>query len=231
MKEILPGCYMISLNFVNAYLIEEDSKFILIDTGYPNSALKIINELETIGKKPTDIEKILVTHCHTDHSGSLAELKRITKAPAYMHALDAEMVRAGKTLRPYQPGPGVINHVLTRIISGNTPNSIEACEIDYELIDGEVLPFGDGIEAIHIPGHCAGQLAFLWNKHNGVIFVADAAKNILGLDWSFIYEDIDEGKRSLAKILNLKFETALFGHGKPIFKNAAQRFKKKWEVF
>jgi len=231
MKEILPGCYMIALNFVNAYLIEEEGKFTLIDTGYPNSASKIIQELESIGKHPTDINQILVTHCHSDHSGSLAELKRLTKARVYMHAQDADMVREGKTLRPYQPGPGLINYILTRLISGNTPSNIEACEIDYELSNDEVLPFGDGIEAIHIPGHCAGQLAFLWRKHNGVLFVADAAKNIFGLDYSFIYEDLDEGKKSLRKISNLKFGTAVFGHGKPIFKNAAQRFQKKWGDF
>ena len=148
-----------------------------------------------------------------------------------MHAQDADMVREGKTLRPYQPGPGLINYILTRLISGNTPSNIEACEIDYKLSNDEVLPFGDGIEAIHIPGHCAGQLALLWKKHNGVLFVADAAKNIFGLDYSFIYEDIDEGKKSLRKISNLKFGTAVFGHGKPIFKNAAQRFQKKWGDF
>jgi glyoxylase-like metal-dependent hydrolase (beta-lactamase superfamily II) len=231
MKEILPGCYMIALNFVNAYLIEEEGKFTLIDTGYPNSASIISQKLESIGKHLTDIEQILVTHCHSDHSGSLAELKRLTKAPVYMHALDADMVRAGVTLRSYQPGPGVLNNVLTKLISGNTPSTIEACEVDHELSDGEQLPFGEGIKAIHIPGHCAGQLAFLWKKHQGVLFAADAAKNMFGLDWSFIYEDINEGKRSLAKISNLKFETALFGHGKPIFKNAAQRFKRKWGDF
>ena len=37
------------------------------------------------------------------------------------------------------------------------------------MSDGEVLPFAGGIRAVHAPGHCAGQLAFFWPRHGGVL--------------------------------------------------------------
>ena len=230
MKELRTGCKMISLGIVNAYLIEEAGQFILIDTGYPDSAPKLLKAINELERSPADVQHILVTHCHADHSGSLAEMKRICNASVYMHALDAELVRQGRTLRPYQPGPGVLNSIVNRFMSGMSPSKIEACDIDYEVSDGDVLPFAGGIQAIHIPGHCAGQLAFLWKKDGGLLFVADAASNMFGLGWSFIYEDLEEGKRSLAKLSNLDFQAACFGHGKPILKNAAQRFRNKWDI-
>jgi glyoxylase-like metal-dependent hydrolase (beta-lactamase superfamily II) len=78
-----------------------------------------------------------------------------------------------------------------------------------------------------VPGHCAGQLVFLWPHHGGVLFAADIAGNMLGLSWSVIYEDFKEGKSSLAKVGNLDFDVACFGHGKAIVGGAAERFRQK----
>jgi glyoxylase-like metal-dependent hydrolase (beta-lactamase superfamily II) len=30
------------------------------------------------------------------------------------------------------------------------------------VADGETLPIAGGLHVVHIPGHCAGQVAFLW---------------------------------------------------------------------
>ena len=49
-----------------------------------------------------------------------------------------------------------------------------------------------------------------------------------GLDYSIAYEDIEEGKRSLCKLAELEFNTAVFGHGKPIRENAAAQFRARW---
>ena len=40
----------------------------------------------------------------------------------------------------------------------------------------------DGLQVIHTPGHCAGQVAFLWPREGGVLFVGDAAANT---HWGF----------------------------------------------
>jgi glyoxylase-like metal-dependent hydrolase (beta-lactamase superfamily II) len=93
-KLIVEGLWQISLGTVNAFLVDS-GELTLIDTGFPDNAGKIVQAVESLGRKPADIRHILVTHCHPDHTGSLAAIKRLTSAPAYMHAADAAMVRKG----------------------------------------------------------------------------------------------------------------------------------------
>src|SRR5215207_10195881 len=95
-KQLVPGVYAIPLGPVNAYLIDDSDpspdsgqSLTLIDTGIPGSAEQIMQAVRELGRQPADIRHILVTHCHPDHSGSLAALKAATGADTYMHAEDA----------------------------------------------------------------------------------------------------------------------------------------------
>jgi glyoxylase-like metal-dependent hydrolase (beta-lactamase superfamily II) len=225
-KQVVSGLWELKISFVNAFLLHTGDGLALIDTGIPGSAPRIQEAVHSIGMKTTDIRHILVTHCHSDHSGSLAEMKRLTGAPATMHPVDAAMVREGKAGRPLKPAPGLINALICRFLLPGTPSEIEPAEIEHEVQDGETLP--GGLRAIHVPGHCAGQLAFLWPEHGGVLIAADAAANVFGLALSPMYEDVDEGRRSLSKLAGLEFEVACFGHGKAIPSGASGRFGRKW---
>jgi glyoxylase-like metal-dependent hydrolase (beta-lactamase superfamily II) len=225
-KPVVPGLWAVKIRFVNAYLLDTGDGLALIDTGIPGSAPTIQEALRSIGRSPADIRHILVTHCHSDHSGSLAEMKRLTGAPAAMHPVDAAMVREGKAIRPLKPAPGLLNAIICRFLLPGAPTEIEPAEIEHEVQDGETL--AGGLRAIHVPGHCAGQLAFLWPEHGGVLIAADAAANVFGLALSPMYEDVDEGRRSLSKLAGLEFEVACFGHGKPIPSGASRQFGRKW---
>lgn len=231
-KQIVPGLFEIPLGMVNAFLILEANGLTLIDTGVAQSSDKILAALQVLGKRPADIRHIIVTHCHGDHSGSLAEIKEKSDAPAYMHPEDAAMVRVGQSMRPLTPGPSLIARLLFPLFMNRFQHStIAPAEIEHEVTDGEELPVAGGLTAIHVPGHCAGQLALLWPQHGGVLFVADAAANIVRLGWSIVYEDLDVGKQSLARLAGLEFETACFGHGKTIVGGASARFRQKWSAF
>lgn len=225
---IVPGLWEVSLGFVNAFLLESPDGLAVIDTGIAGSAGKLLEAIKEIGREPTDVRHLLVTHCHSDHAGSVAELKRLTGATVTMHPLDAAMVRAGQALRPLKPAPGLFNAFVCRFLVPSAPTVVEAAEVEHEVSDGERLPIAGGLQAIHVPGHCAGQLAFLWPEHGGVLIAADAAANAFGLALSPLYEDLAEGQRSLAKLAALDFEIACFGHGKPIKSGATTQFRKKW---
>ena len=225
-KPVVPGLWRVKIKFVNAYLLDAGDGLVLIDTGIPGSAPTILEALRSIGRQPADIRHILVTHCHVDHAGSLAEMKRRTGAPATMHPVDAAMVREGKARRPLHPAPGLLNALVSRFVMAIATNAIEPAEIEHEARDGETLPMG--LRAIHVPGHCAGQLAFLWPQHGGVLIAADTAANVFGLALSPMYEDLSEGRRSLAKLAAMEFDVACFGHGKAIDSGAAGRFGQMW---
>ncbi len=224
--QVVPGLWEIRLGFVNTFLLDSGEGLVLIDTGPPGSGPRILEAIEAIGRTGSEIRHIFVTHCHSDHSGSLAEMKRATGASASMHPIDAAMVREGKSIRPLKPAPGLINALVCKFLVPKVPSDIEPVAIDREVRDGEFL--FEGLRAIHVPGHCEGQLALLWHRHGGVLIAADAAANAFGLALSPMYEDVEEGRRSLARLAALPFEVACFGHGRPMVSGASLQFRRKW---
>jgi glyoxylase-like metal-dependent hydrolase (beta-lactamase superfamily II) len=232
LEQILPSLYRVPLKAVNAFVIDlgEDG-LVLVDAGTPDDVGAILDAVGELGRRPADVRHILVTHCHADHAGGLAELKEATGAPAYMHPADAEMVRVGRALRPLTPTPGPLNRAVFWLFLRNGPKTLPVTGVEHEVSDGEVLPFAGGIRAVHAPGHCAGQLAFFWPRHGGVLFAADAAANVAGLlGLSPGHEDLEEGRRSAKKLAELDFETACFGHGRTIRRGASARFRKAFGV-
>ena len=229
-EQVVPGVYSISMGAVNAFLIDAPEELALIDTGTPGSAKVILEAIGEIGRNPDDLGSILVTHCHPDHSGSLAALTWATGAEAYMHPVDAAMVRQGKAVRSLKPAPGPLKRVLFRAFI-RPAATIEPSEIEHEIGDGEEIPVAGGIRAIHTPGHCEGQVSLFWPRQGGVLFVADACSNVGRLDLSLGYEDLEEGKSSLSKLARLDFEVACFGHGRPVRGGASRKFRKKWATY
>ena len=224
---VVPGLYAIPVGPVNTFLLDAPDGCTLIDSGLPGSTEKILDAIRALGKKPGDIRHILLTHAHPDHIGSFAAVKKATGASAYMHPSDAPIATSGKGFRPMKAAPGLLTGIMFRLFVRPLP-SVEAAPIEHLIEDGDELPIAGGIRAVHVPGHCAGQLAFQWRRDGGVLFAADTCSNMMGLGWSLGYEDLEEGKRSLRKLAKLDFNVACFGHGKAITEDASSRFREKW---
>lgn len=226
--EIVPGLVQIGLGMVSAYLLVEGDELTLIDTGIGGSAPKILEAVAGVGKRPADVKRILITHLHADHTGSLAELKRQTGAPVYMHPADAELVAKGIAGRPAKPAPGLIKSIIVPLAM-KRPQKVEPAETDEALADGQELPVAGGLRVIGAAGHATGQVVFLWPQHGGVLIAADVAGNLRDrLDYPILFEDQAEGERSLRRLAALDFEVAVFGHGRPITRRASERFRAKW---
>jgi glyoxylase-like metal-dependent hydrolase (beta-lactamase superfamily II) len=226
-SQIAPGIHMISLGIVNVYLVD-GKELALVDTGTAADTQRIVAAIREHGRDPSELRHILVTHCHPDHAGGLAALKRLTGAAAYMHPLAAAVVRGDEPARPLSATPGLLNRVLCKAFIPRPPWKIPPAGVEHEVLDGDVLPICGGIKAVHAPGHCSGQLAFHLMRGGGVLLAADAAANMLRLDLMLAYENIEMGRRSLAKLAGYNFEIAGFGHGAPILGGAAARFRNKW---
>jgi glyoxylase-like metal-dependent hydrolase (beta-lactamase superfamily II) len=227
LAQIAPGVHLISLGIVNAYLVDGD-ELVLVDTGTAGDAQRIVAAIREHGREPAELRHILVTHCHPDHAGGLAALKRLTGAAAYMHPLAAAVVRGAEPAKPMRAAPGLLNGILCKAFIPRPPWQIPPAGVEHEVLDGDVLPICGGIRAIHAPGHCAGQLAFHIMRGGGVLLAGDAAANIVRLDLMLAYENLETGRRSLAKLAGFNFEIAGFGHGAPILHGAAARFRKRW---
>lgn len=227
-KQVVPGLHQVSLGIANAYLFDDEGDLTLVDTGTAGSAERILAGVRELGKQPQDLRRILVTHLHADHTGSLAELKRRTGAQVYMHPADAERVRQGIASRPCVPAPGHIKGVLVRASMRGVAR-VEPAETDVAIEDGQELPVAGGLVVISAAGHTAGQVVFLWPRHGGVLIAGDAVSHLFGrLDLPMLFEDMALGMRDLQKLAALDFRVAVFGHGGPILEAASGQFRAKW---
>ena len=103
--EILPGIHQIDKVNCNCYFVKENDGWVLIDTGMPGNAKKILAYLSgTLHAQPSGIKTIIITHCHIDHIGSLSEMKKATGAKVAAHEADADFIAGKKQCRCRQEG-------------------------------------------------------------------------------------------------------------------------------
>lgn len=202
---------------VNCYLLKTEDGIAVLDTGFLGSAPKILDAARAIGGTTADIRHIVLTHAHPDHIGSAAALKRETGATVWAHPIDAPIMQAGTGFRPLHATPGLVNRLLTRFVLGRI-KSVEPVHVDRMLEDGECPSFLPDLTVVHVPGHCAGQIAFHWRRHGGVLFTADACINIRGPRLPPACEDLAMARRSLGRLTRLDFAMICFGHGRPVLR-------------
>jgi glyoxylase-like metal-dependent hydrolase (beta-lactamase superfamily II) len=241
LRPLTPHVYQLSLGFVNAFLIKgsadvkdpagnkcANGDLTLVDTGTPGSTPKIITALQKNGLDPASIRRIILTHAHTDHAGSVAQLKNLLHIPIWAHEDTALLVEAGLPGQlPLHVTPGLINKIIYQLFIKRGAQHIEATTIDRRLRDGEILPIAGGIRIIHTPGHATGHLSLLLEQ-DSLLLAADICANAGGLNYSTVYEDRETGRQSLLKAAAFDFDKAAFGHGGPIKTGAAAAIRAKF---
>ncbi|MGH3104962.1 MAG: MBL fold metallo-hydrolase [Gaiellaceae bacterium] len=119
---------------------------VVVDPGGDAAALRL--ELARSGAR---CAAILITHCHWDHLGGVADLAEGTGAPVYMAEAEAPVLE-----RPDDYFPGVP-------VRGYTADVLLAGDEVFELA-------GITFETLTVPGHSPGHLAF---HSDGVLFSGD----------------------------------------------------------
>jgi glyoxylase-like metal-dependent hydrolase (beta-lactamase superfamily II) len=225
-KRVIKGVHIVPMGFANAFLIEDDDELALIDAGYPHKEAAVFEAIRALGRTPDQFRHVVFTHAHPDHIGSAAAIVRGTGARTYMHPLDIPIAESGGPFRPMRPAPGLWGQVLCNLFF-HPEEQLDPVAVDQPLTPGETLPIAGGFEVIHVPGHCAGQVALLW-RPGRMLFAADVCTNIMGLGDPVGFENLEEGRVSQRKLASLSFDAAGFGHGKPITRDASKRFRNKY---
>jgi glyoxylase-like metal-dependent hydrolase (beta-lactamase superfamily II) len=225
-RRVIEGVHLVAMGTANAYLIEGQDGLTLIDGGFPNKEAAVFGALRELGRSSDQLKHLILTHGHPDHIGSAAAIVRETGARTYLHPLDIPLVDTGGPFRPMTPAPGLLRQILCRVIYDHNQR-LTPVAIDQPLTDGETLNIAGGIDVVHAPGHCAGQVALLW-RPGRMLFAADVFMNIMGLGDPLGFEDIKLGRASQRKLAGLSFEAVGFGHGNPVVRDAT-RYIRKWK--
>jgi glyoxylase-like metal-dependent hydrolase (beta-lactamase superfamily II) len=211
---LAPGVWRIPLlgDFVNGFMLrDQDGQVTLIDMGVARSGPKVLAALRSIGSDPSEVTRLMLTHCHPDHAGGAAYVSRETGRPVDVHVDDAEFVRTG-TLPDGDP-TSRLGRLLRRLPD---PKS-EKVDVGEELTDGQVVPVAGGIRVVHTPGHSPGHAAYL-HEESGVLITGDAIFNVLGRRWpiKMLCTDFAMTKKTAHRLGELDYTTAAFTHGPEI---------------
>lgn len=151
------------LGLVNAFLVREDDGLTLIDTGVKGMDKKALAAAEQAG---APIVRIVLTHYHDDHSGSLDALAgKLPDAELLWSEREDPLVHGGKDLLPGEPEGKV------RAIK---PREAQATRL---------LAAGDrvgSLEVVPAPGHSPGQIALL-DTRDRTLIAGDAFATLGGV--------------------------------------------------
>lgn len=217
----LHGVYRIpDMGYSNAYLVEIDQQgLILIDTGTPGKDPKIQAQVTRIGRKPGDIQYIVLTHADADHSGSAARMKSITGGKLAIGELDAPRISGEvKELKEVSGLGSVMVGLFGSFMK------VERVKADILLKDGDTV---GPLRVIHTPGHTDGSISLY--KPGEAIFVGDLlrtdANGKLKLASAMMSRDMSRVRRSVEKLSELEFSMLLPGHGNPLLSDASRTLR------
>jgi len=206
----------------NVYFID-GSRLTLVDAGSGDEwCLHMIErELERLNHRIEDLELIVNTHAHPDHTGGDAEMQRRSGAEIAIHPLDAralqdpasfwtEEATRVRELFTISGAPEFTQFLTTHLLSRGphrikTPNRTEVSTL---LNEPSTIELGHlTLRVIHTPGHTPGHIS-LYDPDSGIAFTGD---HILQETTPNV-QDLTSFVTSLNKILHLEPRVALPGH-------------------
>ncbi len=178
------------------YLVSFDDKAALVDAGSGRGQLQLRKNIDECLESHVQLEYLLLTHCHYDHTGGAQAVRDAYGCRIVAHELDAIYLESGD------------NRVTAASWYGTR---LERFSIDIKLQGQESkLAIGSGaVTAIHCPGHSPGSVVYTSDIDGQLILFG---QDIHGPIHSDLLSDEKQYLASLTKLLNLKADLLLEGH-------------------
>ncbi|MBN8518435.1 MBL fold metallo-hydrolase [Accumulibacter sp.] len=182
-------------NDAAVYLVHFGELAALVDAGCGRATDRLLQNIEAAGVVPEQIRHLLLTHCHYDHSGGAAGLRRRFGWPVALHALEAPYLESGD------------DRVSAAAWYGE---HLAACPVDVRLADGERFFLGQrSLQALHLPGHSPGSVAYLVESDGRRVVFAQDVHGPLHPD---LLSKRSDYQASLRKLLALQADILCEGH-------------------
>ena len=190
------GSGLTSMEDAAIYLIHFEGHAALVDAGCGRVQERLFKNIRDYDVELEQIEYLLITHCHFDHSGGIQGIKEKTPCKVVAHELEAPYLEKGDDMVTAAKWYG---------------SSLEPVPIDIKLGGHEATIDlgGRPVKAIHAPGHSPGSVVYTTESEGlKILFGQDVHGP---LDASLLSNREDYVK-SLNLLLSLEADILCEGH-------------------
>jgi glyoxylase-like metal-dependent hydrolase (beta-lactamase superfamily II) len=171
--DVAPGVHRIEDAFTNWYLLEDEGRLTVIDTGLPASWKSLHEALARIGRRREDIEAVVLTHAHFDHIGFAERARTELGVPVWVHENDVPLARHPQQYAHERPRswylatqvkalPIVVALARARAFLPRPLREVR------RYVDGK-LPVPGSPEVVFTPGHTLGHCSLHLPDRDAVI--------------------------------------------------------------
>jgi glyoxylase-like metal-dependent hydrolase (beta-lactamase superfamily II) len=203
------------LNMFNCFLVREGEGFTLVDTNAPGSCDAILRAAQSLGAK---INRIVLTHAHFDHVGSLDALaNELPGVEICVGEREARLLKGDHSLDPGEKGKALLGFKRAH------------CSVHRLLKDGDRI---GSLLTVNSPGHTPGHIAFVDVRDNSLL-AGDSFMTQMGVIAAGVYKvffplpawfswNCEVAAWSAAKLSALKPSLLAVGHGNTLPSPVAQ---------
>jgi glyoxylase-like metal-dependent hydrolase (beta-lactamase superfamily II) len=213
--QLTPHIYLLELlnaTRTNVYIVREPDGDTLIDPG-PVGTAPLILALDRKGD--IRLRRVIVTHAHPAHAGSVARVARGTGVRIYVHPLDMCFLDGREPPLLPRGRRGQLMAALGRVV--------DLCPPVFRL-EPLTGPVGS-LTPIETPGHTPGHVCLLHAEDRALLsgdaLIVENGQPVLPAE--NLSEDPARARQSAELLRDLDFDHLLPGHGPPIpFSRAAR---------
>jgi glyoxylase-like metal-dependent hydrolase (beta-lactamase superfamily II) len=218
------GIHRIEDSYTNWFIVEDAGRLTIVDCGVPSSWESLQEALSGLGRSPSDIAAVVLTHAHFDHVGFAEKARSELGVPVYVHENDVPLTRH----------PWRYDHERSRALYFAT--QVQALPIVAEFLKNrafwpppvkEVVRYENGTldvpgspRVVFTPGHTLGHCALHFPDRDAVI----AGDAIVTLDpytarrgprlvARAATADVERNLRALDALVATGARTVFVGHG------------------
>ncbi len=225
-RDVAPGIHRVQDAFCNWYLVQDGSRVTIVDSGLPRSWASLLSALAELGRSPSDVDALVLTHAHYDHVGFAERARTEWHLPVWVHERDVSLSRHPLLYEHERPIAAYLRHVralpiLAAVIAAGAPLTKGLKEARGYSTEA-ILDVPGRPHPVFTPGHTHGHVA-LHFPERGVVIAGDAIVTLnpyTGRRGPQIVAgaataDSFENLASLARLADTGAEVVLTGHGEP----------------